>query len=313
MDEGKILVVNLSRGLMGEDNAGILGAMIVTKIQLAAMGRADMPQSERRPFYLYVDEFQNFATDSFATILSEARKYGLNLTVANQYISQMSEEVRSAVFGNVGTILCFRISPDDAPFLQKYFEPQFEAPDLIQQHSRFFVITMMIGDEKAPAFSAKTLNLPTPPDDLTSRIVALSRELYAQDRAVVEKLVRENAGLAIDRAPEQPNIQPAKPKVQAQLNHIDRIETQQKKSDSEINKVVGANILQALTGATNEPSPSQPPQTPTTASTESPERKKRRRGKRGGRKNKRPDQPSQPPVVVTPNKPASNEEVIHLR
>jgi type IV secretory pathway TraG/TraD family ATPase VirD4 len=105
MDEGKILVVNLSRGLMVEDNAGILGAMMVTKIQLAAMGRADMEQADRRPFYLYVDEFQNFATDSFATILSEARKYGLNLTVANQYISQMSEEVRNAVFGNVGTIL----------------------------------------------------------------------------------------------------------------------------------------------------------------------------------------------------------------
>ena len=157
MDEGKILVVNLSRGLMGEDNAGILGAMMVTKIQLAAMGRQDMPMEERRPFYLYVDEFQNFATDSFATILSEARKYGLNLTVANQYISQMSEPVRNAVFGNVGTILCFRISPDDAPFLQKYFEPQFEAGDLIQQHSRFFVTTMMINDEKAPAFSAKTL------------------------------------------------------------------------------------------------------------------------------------------------------------
>ena len=120
MDEGKILIVNLSRGLVGEDNAGILGAMMVTpKIQLASMGRADMAQEDRRPFYLYVDEFQNFATDSFATILSEARKYGLNLTVANQYISQMEEPVRNAVFGNVGTILCFRISPDDSPFLRK--------------------------------------------------------------------------------------------------------------------------------------------------------------------------------------------------
>jgi hypothetical protein len=196
MDEGKILIVNLSRGLMGEDNAGILGAMMVTKIQLAAMGRADMLEQDRRPFYLYVDEFQNFATDSFAVILSEARKYGLNLTVANQYISQMSEEVRSAVFGNVGTIVCFRISPDDAPFLQKYFEPQFEAGDLIQQHSRFFVTTMMINGEKAPAFSAKTLNLPTPPDDITSQIVELSRQRYARDRSTVEEAVRERAGLA---------------------------------------------------------------------------------------------------------------------
>ena len=94
--------------------------------------------------------------------LSEARKYGLNLTVANQYISQMGEPVRNAVFGNVGTIVSFRVSPDDAPFLQKYFEPQFEAANLIQQHSRFFVTTMMINDEKAPAFSAKTLNHPKP-------------------------------------------------------------------------------------------------------------------------------------------------------
>src|SRR5205085_1215299 len=158
---------------------GILGAMMVTKIQLAAMSRADVPEEQRRPFYLYVDEFQNFATDSFAVILSEARKYALNLTVANQYISQMEETVRSAVFGNVGTIVSFRVSPDDAPFLQKYFEPQFEATDLIQQHSRYFVITMMINGEKAPAFSAKTLDLPDPPDDHTVDIVEQSRQRYA--------------------------------------------------------------------------------------------------------------------------------------
>ncbi|HVS78991.1 MAG TPA: DUF87 domain-containing protein [Candidatus Saccharimonadales bacterium] len=303
MDEGKILVVNLSRGLMGEDNAGILGAMMVTKIQLAAMGRADMPLEERRPFYLYVDEFQNFATDSFATILSEARKYGLNLTVANQYISQMSEEVRSAVFGNVGTIICFRISPDDAPFLQKYFEPQFEAPDLIQQHSRFFVTTMMINDEKAPAFSAKTLNLPTPPDNLTSRIVALSRERYATERATVEDIVRQNAGLAIDNQPTTQQT-PSKPKVQAQLNSLDKIEVGQTKNE-QVGRV-GANILQALTGRQAEASESLPT-------------KKRRRGKRGGKKNRAKTEQagSQKPNVISPTKqPEANseyEQVINLR
>jgi hypothetical protein len=109
MDQGKILIVNLSRGQVGEDNAAILGALMVTKIQLAAMSRADMPLDQRRPFYLYVDEFQNFATDSFAVILSEARKYGLNLTVANQYVAQMPEVVRDAVFGNVGTMMSFRV------------------------------------------------------------------------------------------------------------------------------------------------------------------------------------------------------------
>ncbi|HET9850781.1 MAG TPA: DUF87 domain-containing protein [Candidatus Saccharimonadales bacterium] len=192
MDEGKILVVNLSRGLMGEDNAGILGAMMVTKIQLAAMGRADLPEAKRRPFYLYVDEFQNFATDSFATILSEARKYALNLTVANQYISQMAEPVRDAVFGNVGTIMSFRVSPDDAPFLQKYFEPQFEAADLIQQHSRYFFLSMIIDGEKAPPFSAKTLNLPEAPEDLTTEIIKLSRDKYSGDLASVEAMIRRN-------------------------------------------------------------------------------------------------------------------------
>lgn len=209
MDEGKILIVNLSRGLMGEDNAGILGSLVVTKIQLAAMGRADVPESRRIPFYLYVDEFQNFATESFATILSEARKYALNLTIANQYISQMGEEVRSAVFGNVGTVMSFRVSPDDAPFLQKYFEPEFEAADLIQQHSRFFVISMMIDSEKAPAFSAKTLNLPQPPDDNSDLIVAQTRQRYSRDRAEVEVVIRTASGLAETSKPtDGPRLSP---------------------------------------------------------------------------------------------------------
>ena len=214
MDQGKILIVNLSRGLMGEDNAGILGAMMVTKIQLAAMGRADMPDTQRRPFYLYVDEFQNFATDSFAVILSEARKYALNLTVANQYISQMSQPVRDAVFGNVGTIICFRISPDDSPLLQKYFEPYFEAGDLIQQHNRYFVATMTIGGEKAPAFSAKTLNLPPPQINQTSQIVELSRQRYTQERPIVEELIRRATGMSDPKVktppstPKQPSASP---------------------------------------------------------------------------------------------------------
>lgn len=219
MDEGKILIVNLSRGLMGEDNAGILGSLVVTKVQLAAMGRANVPEPQRTPFYLYVDEFQNFATESFATILSEARKYGLNLTVANQYISQMGEEVRGAVFGNVGTIMSFRVSPDDAPFLQKYFEPEFEAANLIQQHSRFFVISMMIDGEKAPAFSAKTLNLPQPPDDNSAEIIAQTRERYSRNKAEVEAEIREASGLPgtakVDAAPET-NTQP-KPTASEQI------------------------------------------------------------------------------------------------
>ena len=187
MDEGKILVVNLSKGLIGEDNAGILGSFLVTKIQLAAMSRSDIPDiKDRRPFYLYVDEFQNFATDSFATILSEARKYGLNLTVANQYISQMEETVRDAVFGNVGTVISFRVSADDSPILAKQFEPQFEPNDLLQMHNRNFIINMVINGEKAPAFSAKTLNLPAAQDDNTGRIIQWTRDNYSRNRSDIE-------------------------------------------------------------------------------------------------------------------------------
>jgi hypothetical protein len=192
MDEGKILIVNLSKGLIGEDNAGILGAFLVTKIQLAAMSRSDIPDiKDRRPFYLYVDEFQNFATDSFATILSEARKYGLNLTVANQYISQMSDTVRDAVFGNVGTMISFRVSADDSPILAKQFEPQFEPNDLLQMHNRNFIINMVINGEKAPAFSAKTLNLPDPQDDNTGRIIENTRNNYGQPREDIQKSIND--------------------------------------------------------------------------------------------------------------------------
>lgn len=191
MDEGKILVVNLSKGLIGEDNAAILGSFLVTKVQLAAMSRSDIPDvKDRRPFYLYVDEFQNFATDSFAVILSEARKYGLNLTVANQYVSQMTESVRDAVFGNVGTTISFRISADDAPILVKQFEPTFEPNDLLQMNNRHFVISMIIGGEKVPAFSATTLSIPNSPKDNFANIIQSSRNTYSRPRAEIEQEIR---------------------------------------------------------------------------------------------------------------------------
>ena len=192
MDEGKILVVNLSKGLIGEDNAGILGSFLVTKVQLAAMSRSDIPDvKDRRPFYLYVDEFQNFATDSFAVILSEARKYGLNLTVANQYVAQMTDSVRDAVFGNVGTTISFRVSADDAPILAKQFEPTFDESDIIQLNNRNFVISMIINGEKVPAFSATTLSIPDSPKDNFEEIIMSSREKYARPRMEVEAEIRE--------------------------------------------------------------------------------------------------------------------------
>lgn len=213
MDEGKILIVNLSKGLIGEDNASILGSFLVTKIQLAAMSRSDIPNIEdRRPFYLYVDEFQNFATDSFATILSEARKYGLNLTVANQYISQMSDTVRDAVFGNVGTMISFRVSADDAPILAKQFEPQFESTDLLQMHNRNFVINMVINGEKAPAFSARTLQLPPPQADNSAAIIQNTRENYSQSREAVEQAINK-----LILPPEELKKRPGQPQPIAQI------------------------------------------------------------------------------------------------
>jgi len=131
MDEGKILILNLSKGRIGEDNSSLLGAMMVTKIQLAAMSRVDIEESTRKDFYLYVDEFQNFATDSFANILSEARKYRLNLIMAHQYIEQLGEVVKPAVFGNVGTMVVFRIGATDADELVKEFTPRYVEEDLV--------------------------------------------------------------------------------------------------------------------------------------------------------------------------------------
>jgi hypothetical protein len=292
MDQGKILIVNLSRGLMGEDNAGVLGAMMVTKIQLAAMGRADIPEENRRPFYLYVDEFQNFATDSFAVILSEARKYALNLTVANQYISQMSQPVRDAVFGNVGTIISFRVSPDDAPFLTKYFEPQFEAGDLIQQHNRHFLITMTINGEKAPAFSAKTLNLPPPSQDFSHQIIEFTRQRYATDKQTVESRIRDTTGIG---APvESKKIGPA---TNAALKPGSLIQPPKKVEN--LGKLVGS----ALNAPANAPNSFG-------NSPESPVKPKRRR-RRSKKKTRHVNANDTPVQVIKPS--VDEENVIRLR
>jgi hypothetical protein len=191
MDEGKILIVNLSQGLVGEDNANVLGALMVTKIQLAAMSRANVALADRRPFYLYVDEFQNFATDTFAVILSEARKYGLYLTVANQYIAQMPDTVREAVFGNVGSMATFRIGAGDATFLAKYFEPAFEAADLVKLHNQDVFINMSIDGEKTVPFSGRTLKMPPAEHDLSAQIIEQSRASFARSRTEVEAAINQ--------------------------------------------------------------------------------------------------------------------------
>ncbi len=251
MDEGKILVVNLSRGLMGEDNAAIMGALMVTKIQLAAMSRANVHINDRRPFYLYVDEFQNFATDSFAVILSEARKYGLNLTVANQYISQMPPEVKDAVFGNVGSMMVLRVGAEDGGALVKYFEPFFEVQDILQQNNFHFIATMAIDGEKTQAFSGKTLRIPTSPTDFSPQIIEHSRQMYSVPKEQIATAIMEASGTAASNtanpaAPQNANSAPQRP--------IDPATGEPKKKKTR----------RGSRGGKKKPSePTQPPATPT--------------------------------------------------
>ncbi len=156
MDEGKILLVNLSQGLIGVENAQFLGLLLVPKIMRAALSREDTPEDQRRDFFLYVDEFQNFATEDFAKILSEARKYHLGLVVANQYIAQMNEKVRDAVFGNVGNLIAFRVGATDAEYLEKEFAPVFSQQDLIKLENANAYVKMLINGFAAPPFSMST-------------------------------------------------------------------------------------------------------------------------------------------------------------
>lgn len=201
MNEGKIFLVNVSKGRIGEDNSALLGGMIITKIQLAAMERVRIPEDERKDFYLYVDEFQNFATDSFANILSEARKYRLNLTVAHQYTAQLENKdgskVRDAVFGNVGTMIIFRVGADDADFLEKEFEPEFTAQDLVNLPNYNVYLKLMIDGVTSRPFSAFTLT-PMKVDiakGIKEKVIESSRKLYTKPRKEVEDEILKWSGM----------------------------------------------------------------------------------------------------------------------
>ena len=206
MDEGKILIMNLSKGRVGEDASALLGAMMITKIQMAAMSRIDISETERRDFYLYVDEFQNFATDSFADILSEARKYHLNLIIAHQYIGQLISEnsrVKDAVFGNVGTMIVFRVGAEDAEFLAKEFQPRFDETDLVDLDSHNIYVKLMIDGITSEPFSAVTLPPLVKPEGNRDKIIRVSRERYTEPKKIVEEkivrwsgIVESNQGLS---------------------------------------------------------------------------------------------------------------------
>lgn len=188
MDKKKILIVNLSKGRSGELNSKLLGMIFVMKFQAAAMSRANVPENERPDFCLYVDEFQNFSTDSFATIMSEARKYHLNLIVANQFTTQLSEEIRDAVFGNMGTIVAFRVGQNDVEILSKYFQPAFEPEDLLRVPNFNTITRTLVGGVPTQSFSMTTLPpLGTPNPQLAQALKQLSAAKHGRPKSKVEE------------------------------------------------------------------------------------------------------------------------------
>jgi len=200
MDEGKILLINLAKGRIGEENSNFLGLILIPKLLIAAMSRQDMPEEERKPFYLYVDEFQNFATPDFARILSEARKFGLSLTVANQFIGQMEEEVKNAIFGNVGTLISFRVGVTDANYLQHEYQPTFSETDLINVERFNAYVKTIVNNEPMPAFSMDLTKDMEKVRAMRSKKMAemvkqLSRLKYARDKAVIEAEIAQRAKL----------------------------------------------------------------------------------------------------------------------
>ncbi|MBI3559561.1 type IV secretory system conjugative DNA transfer family protein, partial [Candidatus Gottesmanbacteria bacterium] len=200
MDEGKILLVNLAKGKLGEENSNFLGLILVPRILISAMSRQEIAEEKRRDFYLYVDEFQNFATPDFAQILSEARKYRLNLIVANQFIGQMEEEVKNAVFGNVGTVISFRVGVTDANYLQHEYQPTFNETDLINVDRFNAYVKTIVHNEPVKPFSmdltkdmGKVMGLRNP--QVAAAIVQLSRLKYGRSRELVEAEIAQRARL----------------------------------------------------------------------------------------------------------------------
>lgn len=222
MDEQKIIIINLSKGLVGETNMRLLGSMLTTRIFLSAMSRANLSSAElaKHPhFYFYVDEFQNFANETFAEILSESRKYKLNLTIAHQYIEQMEEEVRDAVFGNVGTTIAFRVGPFDAEVLETVFAPRFTKEDLVGLDRRQIYLSLMIDGVGSAPFSAVTIPpIEAPPVSYKEQVIASSREQFSAPRARIEQAIteefatsaapRESGGAPDMRAKRRPASEP---------------------------------------------------------------------------------------------------------
>jgi hypothetical protein len=196
MDEGKILIINLSKGKIGELNSYLLGMVIIGKILMAALSRVDMPQDERKDFYLYIDEFQNVTTDSISQILSEARKYKLDLIIAHQFIGQLSEEISKAVFGNVGSMCSFRVGPEDAEFLQKQFDPIFSANDLVNVDNYNCFVKLLVQNETTKPFNMKTYPQLKGDAEIAHFLKELSRLKYGRDAVLVNREIMERTQMA---------------------------------------------------------------------------------------------------------------------
>ncbi len=196
MDEEKILLINLSKGRIGEINSYLLGMVVIGKLLMAALSRVNIPQDQRKDFYLYIDEFQNVTTDSISQILSEARKYRLNLIIAHQFIGQLSEEISKSVFGNIGSMCAFRIGPEDAEFLEKQFEPVFTSNDLVNVDNYNCFVRLLINSESTSPFNMKT-NPPTAGDqEIANNLKELSRLKYGRDANIVSREIMERTKLA---------------------------------------------------------------------------------------------------------------------
>lgn len=253
MDEKKIVIMNLSKGLVGETNANLLGSMLTTRIYLAAMSRADLPVAQMKVmpnFYFYVDEFQSFANATFANILSEARKYHLNLIIAHQYIEQMEEEVRDAVFGNVGTTISFRVGPFDAETLETVFTPRFLAADLVNLGFAQIYLTMMIDGIGSQPFSAVTLPPIAPPSvSCKDMVIAASRRNFTKPRLEVEKIVTDL------HTPEK--IEKKSPVVKTSPKPVEtKIESRETKTPvSSVNPVATTSVVAPIPTPTSVPAP----------------------------------------------------------
>jgi len=273
MDQKKILIVNLSKGKVGELNSRLLGMIFVIKFQAAAMSRASVPEEQRTDFGLYVDEFQNFSTDSFASILSEARKYRLNLIVANQFIGQLSDEIRDAVFGNIGTMISYRCGPEDAEFLVKQFAPVFDASDLVNLPNFNSIVKLLIGGLPSQPFSMQGLPfLANSNPELGAAIKQLSAAKFGRPRAEAEadifSRLSNDATVSKPAAPSPLNPPPApapatvEPSQSAADNKVEDTMNDNQIQNNPSNPAAGATAgLDAAqtTPPASQPSPAPPP------------------------------------------------------